>query len=227
MLLSEVLSYYRVCPFCQSGCGAWNLSPIKWLCKTCQQLFLQESHLAFHRASIYEGPIYSLISWKSQNHTFISTLVQSLKGNHNHLGWSLVVQVILREMILKGFFSRFKIDVVVPAPSHNPQRQHAQVLAKALSRSLGVPTDLDLLQFKENSKNLWFDPKMSYRQTFKSKPERANIKMIAKPHLYKNILFVDDICTTGATITAAKKALGECRCFQPLVLAYRMSIPLK
>lgn len=221
----SVLNLYRACAVCQSSFGYLDWFPIKWLCCFCKKQFFQTSSIKLQTVPLYKGSVYSLIRWNHQNNAYLSPLIQSLKGNYNHIAWHIVVQAIIRELLLNNLLDRLKVDVIIPAPSHNSDRQHAHILAKALGHQLNISVDLNVLQFKTKGQKSWFyRNRSSPRQTFKSKAERANIQMLAQRHKHKKILFVDDICTTGATISVAHQALGHPSCFYPFVLANKVMI---
>ena len=232
LTLSSIAKLYRVCPVCQMGGGSLGLHFTEWLCSSCHELFLKEARIFSHKAPMYDRSVHCLVLWNEENREFISHLIQSLKGNYNCSGWLVIIQVLIREMVLNNLFYWKKAEVIVPAPSHNNRRQHAQVFAKSLGRQLNIPVDLDLLSFKEE-KPSWFHFKRTQndRQVFKSKNQRSNIQIIAKKHKYKKILFVDDICTTGSTISATRqaltrRALGRLSYFQPLVLTCKIKTPI-
>ena len=225
--LLSIAKLYRVCPVCQMGGGSLGLQLTEWLCPSCHEHFLKEARIFSHKAPMYDRYVHCLVLWNEENREFISHLIQSLKGNYNCSGWQVITETLIREMVLNNLFYWKKAEVIVPAPSHNHHRQHAQVFAKSLGRQLNIPVDLNLLSFKEEQRP-WFDFKrtQSDRQVFKSKNQRSNIQVIAKKHKYKKILFVDDICTTGSTISATKRALRRLSYFQPLMLACKVKTPI-
>ena len=220
------LKYFRVCAACQLGCGSLVWYPIEWLCSSCCQHFLNETHITSRKTSMYDGPVHCLILWDKENQEFISRLVQSLKGNYNYLGWLAVTKVLVREIVLNNLLYWKEAEVIVPAPSHDQRRQHAQVFAKILGQQLNLPVALDLLSFTKRERLFHFDKIQGDRQTLRSKKQRAEISIVSKRHKYRKVLFVDDICTTGSTISVARQALGHLSYFQPLVLAYRVRASL-
>ena len=247
LILSSIAKYYRVCPVCQMGGGSLGLHLTEWLCSSCQQYFLKEVRILSHKAPMYDGPVHCLVLWSKENQEFISPLIQSLKGNYNYSGWQVVTQILIREMVLNNLFYWKEAEVIIPAPSHNHHRQHAQIFAQTLGRHLNIHVDLELLSFKKEQKPWFhFGKAKNERQVFRSKNQRAEIQMTAKKHKYKKVLFVDDICTTGSTISAARRALerraltkqalgrqalarqalGRLSYFQPLMLACKIKAPI-
>lgn len=113
-----------------------------------------------------------------------------------------------RELLLS---SRFKhIDCVVPVPLHKDrlkQRGYNQLteFGKSISNLLGVPYDEEMLMREKSTET----------QTHKHRQERwENVFNIFNTNKLadlkeKNILLIDDIITTGATIEACCKALNK------------------
>ena len=215
------LKYYRVCAVCQLGSGSLSWHPIEWLCPSCYQHFLKETRIIAYKTSIYKDPVYCLTLWRKENQEFISKLAQSLKGNHNYLGWLTVTKILVRELVLNNLLYWKEAEVIVPAPCHSRHRQHAQVFAQILGQQLNLPVDLNLLSFTKQKRWFHFNRIQNDKQALRSKKQRAKIQLIAKKHKYKKILFVDDICTTGSTISVARQVLGSLSYFQPFVLTCR------
>ncbi|MDE6025306.1 MAG: ComF family protein [Lachnospiraceae bacterium] len=100
-------------------------------------------------------------------------------------------------------------DVLVPVPLHKKKMQRrgynqAAVLAKELSRKLGIPVDENIIERCVNT----------LPQKMLSGDEREN--NIKKAFLsckkcveYKSVMLVDDIYTTGATIEACTRLLHD------------------
>lgn len=95
------------------------------------------------------------------------------------------------------------LDAVTWAPTSAGRRRQrgfdqAEEIARTVGRQLGVPT-----------RRLLSRPAPSTAQTGKSRSERLDgPEFAAKPGLWgRNVLIVDDVVTTGATLLAARHAL--------------------
>ena len=121
------------------------------------------------------------------------------------------------ELMPSGFFEG--VDVIVPVPLH-PRKQRSrgynqsQWLARGLSAVTGIPVD---------GKSVTRD-KDTDTQTHKSVMERqdnvAGIFSLHAPEAFKgkHVLIVDDVFTTGATVTACADALDGVEGVQVSVL---------
>ena len=104
------------------------------------------------------------------------------------------------------------IDFIVPVPLHKNKLKkrgynQSEWIAKGISESMGVPINLDSLFRKEDSQT----------QTKKGRYKRwenvGEIFDVSNNNLdKKNILLVDDVVTTGATIEACAQVLINRKC---------------
>ncbi len=108
-----------------------------------------------------------------------------------------------------GFLRKFpdvKPDLIVPVPASKRSMaergyNQAWLLAKAVAKRLEIPVDSNvLIKFKENKK----------QHDLKSEERRANVKGVYKVTKRldgKTVLLVDDIKTTGLTLSECAKQL--------------------
>ena len=102
---------------------------------------------------------------------------------------------------------RWEIDVMIPVPIHDKRRRkrgynQAELLAEALSEFSGIPMDPDVVIRVKNT----------HAQKNVSGRERAkNLQDAFLPGTstgqYRNALIIDDIFTTGSTISAVTEQL--------------------
>ncbi len=109
------------------------------------------------------------------------------------------------ELFATGFFAG--VDTVVPVPMHIMKRMRrgynqAEYIARGVSEAIGVPVIPALRAVKGH--------RTQTRLTLEER--RANLSGIFCPTpevAGRHILLVDDICTTGSTLTAAAEALWK------------------
>lgn len=212
-MLSSVLKYFlsaiKHCPIC----GGF-LSLTNTICQNCNNKFFDtidaksaETKLPF--------PVYSLWTWGKLDYN-ISFLLYSLKGG----GDSCLYQQIAKECMFHFFFVN-KDAIYIPAASRTLDLDHSGCFAKALSKnSLGQLLNILIRGNKQKQKRL-SKIERTKKNIFLSKDFDKN----SLPDLKnKNIIFVDDVLTTGSTAMASYKALGCPKNFKVLVLAYRPKI---
>ena len=109
------------------------------------------------------------------------------------------------------FLSETGAECIVPVPLHRKKQQkrgfnQAELLAEALGKELGLPVK-NLLQKTKQTKDQKY---MSLEQRSRNVADvyriRNEAKGVAMP---RSVLLMDDIVTTGSTLTACARALKE------------------
>lgn len=182
------------------------------LCNTClsqmQEITVNELNFENSEKFSAAGQVKQLYSlYRFLNDSPIQTLLHELKyQNKFNIGRIFGVQ------LGKKYFPEFEslgIDIIVPVPLHKlkkAERGYNQSLyfAKGISKIIGRKVRTDVI----------FREKFTKSQTNLNKKEREENVRDAfgsnKRISGYNILLVDDVITTGATIQACAKVLIEC-----------------
>lgn len=137
----------------------------------------------------------------------VSRILHGMKYHHQPRLCQQMGRLLAAELLPTGFFEG--IDFLVPVPLH-PARQRqrgynqSELLCRGISLLTGIPVRTDLLQRIHNNTT----------QTHKSSSERWQntqglFAATQPPHPLQNkhLLLVDDVFTTGATLSACITAL--------------------
>lgn len=196
-----MFNYFRFCNLCGISLGSIDL-----YCYLCWERILSYKFptcLNWHKKFF----LYYLFEWSNKNSYFMHNLVYSLKG-----GKLLESFDFLSFHYLKNYFYFIKNNqkvmnniILVPAcRSGNYEENHALIFAKSLAGMLNIPV-YDCLYCKEKSSV----------QKVKRISERKKITFFLKEDYCfslfesKNIIFIDDVFTTGSTALAAYKVLHK------------------
>lgn len=132
-------------------------------------------------------------------------IIQNFKYRHFRNLGRYMGELMGRELMATFFLS--DCDVIIPVPMHRWKRarrgyNQTEMLAEGLSRVSGIPADTSLRAVRPHK-----------TQTSLSREERlkntAGIFRLDNPERFrgKHILLLDDVCTTGATLTSASRAI--------------------
>lgn len=202
MTLFEKMNFLgRQCFHCGSFFSGKSL-----FCRSCEKR-LWDRHQDRHISQLEDFKMICLFEWIPDEDRQVSKLLATLKGGRIPSAFYFYA---------KEFISRKKPilpdgDIVlIPCPGKRPD--HASVLTSVFAEILALPSD-DCLEKEKNQ----------IAQKKKNRKQRANLRFFCHSAMAKkHVIFIDDIVTSGATIRAARKAIGPCQSFQVWSLARRV-----
>jgi ComF family protein len=115
-------------------------------------------------------------------------------------------EILVKHEKIKSYLKNF--DMIIPVPMQKLKKSErgynqTEIFGKALALKIDVPCNIDILQKVKENKT---------QSTLNYKDRQKNVKDIFKVDLKrnikgKNIILVDDIFTTGATVKECSKIL--------------------
>ena len=135
----------------------------------------------------------------------LSNLMQDLKYRHFRGLGRLLGKVVAKELLTTGFLN--DIDFLIPVPMHVMKKarrgyNQTEEIARGISEISGIPVNRSLRASRPHKTQtaLTLDQRRkNLRNVFSVKQDPA----LTDRHL----LIIDDVCTTGTTLTAAAEAL--------------------
>ncbi len=192
---------------CCLYCSQFN-SQDKVLCEYCWNVI--SPYVGENQWIIHKIKFLSLINWQAQKSDIVSTLALNLKENNNRNQWRFLAWQLLK---MNSQLKITKNTVIIPAPAKvNQAEDHAFLLALAICEITYLPM-----------KNILTRTNSTAEQKTKSQSERKKMTLysLEKNSKLIDVVFVDDIVTTGSTAIAAYEALGKPQCYQVLSLIRR------
>ncbi len=206
----KVWSWLRHCPVC-----CQSTPPVEWLCAGCLKklkgFYLKPQHIMRMQSSFRH---LRLIDWTSENDSFIRAVLTSLKGVRRSLFFTVLAKEFFIRLKYLSSLQRDAPFTFVPCPSRTSSKDHGFFWAEALGKKFRLPVQrmLNLVELDsiQKSKNLSLRGERKFLLT-KDEHQLKN----------KNLVFIDDVVTSGATAKAAWLALGKPRSFMVWSIFWR------
>lgn len=206
----SVPSFLRSCAFCQKT-GFW-------ICPQCLGLL-----------AIWQGPPVSLLTYPGLRQVyssveyddFSSQIIQLVKYQFYYAYAQVMAEIMWHRW--KTELLHRHIDVFIPVPLH-PKRQRwrgfnqANHLARALSQASGIPMDRYALvrnKFVTNQASLNQMERQSINHHF---------SVMGTALKGKKCCLVDDVVTTGATLSACARALEKAGAKEIIALTFAQAL---
>lgn len=193
-ILDLLFPYNYVCNMCNSEA----YEPQNGICENCSRKLKRNTEPNSVKISQTDGYSWAFLFDKSTQ-----GCIHRLKYfNCRYLGEFLAQFILLEE--------EWQIDFIIPVPLHKKRLKkrgynQAELIANALGKRLSIEVVADALIRVKDTKT----------QTTRSKSERAEALehafSVIKDVENKNILLIDDVCTTGATLTSCAVALKKAK----------------
>jgi ComF family protein len=207
--ITEILDFFlpRFCPSCKIKL----LSSEKFICSSCLKKIKKiddarlkfEFNKKFYNQRIISGftSLYLFEKDKELQH-----LIHALKYNGKFLTGSFLGEVLGKK--IKNELQSWNINLIIPIPLHQlkkAERGYNQsfYISKGLSKEISIPVVSGIIKRRKYTQS---QTTMNFLERQKNIEEAFKLKN-KKEIIGKNILLIDDVITTGATISECGKVL--------------------
>ena len=194
-MLSLLFRDRKICLLCKSK----GRKKIGYVCENCfASLSFKEEYFDLKG---YEY-VYSVLEYDK----FLREHLFPYKYSFASYYYKAFGEIILASVLKEGLFS--DVDYIIPVPLHRSKKafrgyNQSELMAEYLGRALGIPTLNNIVVKKKNTKDQHnlkeYDRKKNLKDAFRL-DHREKLKG-------KNILIVDDVLTTGTTLTRMAEIL--------------------
>ena len=195
-------------------CGSFFLTD-SLLCKACFSEFYVPGESLYHRSD--PVPTFYLFNWIPQQSDSLSFLLRQLKGSRQSLAWKYYAKIFWQEIYVHNMeqFAGQQF-VLVPSPSQSTeQADHAEFFCRGMSEASGFPM-FSILERKDETEQKSKRKKDRRKDRFRLRENFSTDFLVGK-----QVIFVDDIMTTGGTALSAQMTLGLTKNFTVWALASR------
>lgn len=199
-------------------CGSYLPRP-SLLCTVCERnLFNLSGSKEMHEFHIQKYKCYSLFRWEKDRNKILNKLILNLKGPQQRQSWKYFADMIAEKL---REFQELKNNIIITyCPNYQDTWDHAGWFSYYLSKKMGVER-LQTLKIKTNneSKTMNKSERIALKEEKFEKIESVFEKITDIENT--QVLFVDDVITTGATLLAASEKHKDFKEFIGLSLAFR------
>lgn len=204
-LLCDLMADQPLCQPCQQDLPYYQSDKQHKICQCCATIFSvgEQGDLGIDYCGqcLSNAPLYQRAYACFYYAYPINHLITNVKYNSN-----LIILNQLAQMMISRFKPNCIFDCIMPIPMHSLHLRwrgfnQSAILAKKIAKSLNVMADV-------NSCRCVRYPKKQTRLNQKQRLRNVTGLFAAKKQLnYQHVLIVDDVMTTGATVSALTKVL--------------------
>lgn len=180
-------------------CGICEKIGEGYICTSC---YKEIKEYLYNNAENEQDNIYYLLKYKA----LIRQKMIEYKFNDKSYLHRMFCEIFVKDKNACEFFKGY--DIIIPVPIHKMKRKtrgynQTELIAKRLSKYFGIPIDTNILIKQKNTP----------MQSSLGKHDRMkNVQDVYKVEhkdkiIGKNVLILDDIYTTGATVQECKKMI--------------------
>ena len=193
-------------------CGSFAFRQ-SMLCRVCENnLFNSAYKPDLFESEVNQIPCMTLFRWQQDRNRILNRLSLGLKGTGQKAAWCYYASCVVQNWLARE--TPPQNSVIVPCPAVSDRHDHAYLFAEALSQLTGIPLIMALEKTVEGpQKNL----------TRRERVFRSGYQFRLRNNIcekFSRVYFVDDIITTGATVSAANthlRALGRVKAISLII----------
>lgn len=216
-IINDILDFF-IPPVCHI-CGSPLQYSERFLCPACITSLKRTNYLSGYtgpQSPAHDNPMESRLAGKfpflrATGHFFytpdsaVASLIHDFKYRNFPSLAGRLGEIMADELMYSGFFNG--IDYIMPVPLHWTKRlrrgyNQTERIAIGISKVTGIEISEDFKATRSHRTQTHLTPQQRLDNT-------AGIFRLTHPQHYhrKHILLIDDVCTTGATLTSAAQCI--------------------